>query len=52
MTRVKTVARFRMMTRYGKKIWLTEFAKCCTKDESEVIDFMKVRHEVLRHRRN
>ena len=28
--------------RYGKKIWLTEFAKCCTHDEEEVIDFMKV----------
>jgi len=27
--------------RYGKKIWLTEFAKCCTHDESEVIDFVK-----------
>jgi len=27
--------------RYGKKIWLTEFAKCCTHDEEEVIDFMK-----------
>ena len=29
--------------RYGKKIWLTEFAKCCTHDQSEVIDFMKVK---------
>jgi len=27
--------------RYGKKIWLTEFAKCCTRDENEVIDFVK-----------
>jgi len=27
--------------RYGKKIWLTEFAKCCTHDENEVIDFVK-----------
>ena len=28
--------------KYGKKIWLTEFAKCCTRDENEVINFMKV----------
>ena len=28
--------------RFGLKIWLTEFAKCCTKDETEVSDFMKV----------
>lgn len=27
---------------FGKKIWLTEFAKCCTKDENQVLDFMKV----------
>ena len=27
--------------RYGKKVWLTEFAKCCTRDEQEVIDFVK-----------
>jgi len=27
--------------RFGLKIWLTEFAKCCTKDETEVSDFMK-----------
>jgi len=27
--------------RYGKKIWLTEFAKCCTHDQNEVIDFVK-----------
>merc|ERR1712241_486130 len=27
--------------RYGKKIWLTEFAKCCTHDENEVIEFVK-----------
>jgi len=27
--------------RFGKKIWLTEFAKCCTKDENQVLDFMK-----------
>ena len=30
------------ISRYGKKIWLTEFAKCCTHEESEVIDFVKV----------
>ena len=30
--------------RYGRKIWLTEFAKCCTKDENEVLDFVKVYH--------
>ena len=29
--------------RFGLKIWLTEFAKCCTKDETEVSDFMKVK---------
>ena len=28
--------------RYGKKIWLTEFAKCCTRDKSEVEEFVKV----------
>ena len=28
--------------RYGRKVWLTEFAKCCTHDENEVIDFVKV----------
>ena len=27
--------------RYGKKIWLTEFAKCCTHDEDEIMDFVK-----------
>ena len=30
------------VSRYGKKIWLTEFAKCCTHDKNEVIDFVKV----------
>ena len=28
--------------RYGKKIWLTEFAVCCTRDEASVIEFAKV----------
>ena len=28
--------------RYGKKVWLTEFAKCCTHDENEIIEFVKV----------
>ena len=28
--------------RYGLKIWLTEFAKCCTRDEAEVLNFVKV----------
>ena len=28
--------------RYGKKIWLTEFAVCCTRDEQDVINFVKV----------
>jgi len=27
--------------RYGKQIWLTEFAKCCTHDVNEVLDFLK-----------
>jgi len=27
--------------RYGKKIWLTEFAKCCTRDKGEVETFVK-----------
>ena len=31
-----------MLVRYGKKIWLTEFAKCCTHEENEIIDFVKV----------
>ena len=26
--------------RYGKKIWLTEFAVCCTRDEAAVIEFV------------
>ena len=32
-----------LLFRYGKKVWLTEFAKCCTRDQDEVIDFVKVR---------
>jgi hypothetical protein len=31
-----------LYNRYGKKIWLTEFAKCCTRDQAEVETFMKV----------
>jgi len=30
-----------LYNRYGKKIWLTEFAKCCTRDKGEVETFMK-----------
>ena len=31
-----------LYNRYGKrKIWLTEFAKCCTTKLSEVEDFMR-----------
>jgi len=30
-----------LYNRYGKKIWLTEFAKCCTRDLKEVEDFAK-----------
>jgi len=30
-----------LYNRYGKKIWLTEFAMCCTHDENEIIDFVK-----------
>ena len=30
------------LLRYGRKVWLTEFAKCCTRDQDEVIDFVKV----------
>ena len=32
--------------RYGKKIWLTEFAVCCTRDEQDVINFVKVKSNV------
>ena len=32
--------------RYGKKIWLTEFAVCCTRDEEDVINFVKVKSNV------
>lgn len=31
-----------LYNRYGRKIWLTEFAKCCTRDQGEVETFMKV----------
>jgi len=30
-----------LYNRYGKKIWLTEFAKCCTHDFDEIVDFAK-----------
>jgi len=30
-----------LYNRYGKKIWLTEFAKCCTRSLQEVEDFVK-----------
>ena len=29
-------------SRYGRKIWLTEFAMCCTHDVKEVEDFVRV----------
>ena len=32
--------------RYGKKIWLTEFAVCCTREEEDVINFVKVKSNV------
>ena len=31
-----------LYNRYGKKIWLTEFAMCCTRHKWEVEKFMKV----------
>jgi len=30
-----------LYNRYGKKIWLTEFAKCCTRSQEEVDDFAR-----------
>ena len=30
-----------LYNRYGLKIWLTEFAVCCTHDQSDVINFAK-----------
>ena len=27
--------------RYGRKVWLNEFAVCCTREESVVTDFVK-----------
>merc|ERR1712038_787559 len=30
-----------LYNRYGRKIWLTEFAKCCTRDRGEVETFVK-----------
>ena len=30
-----------LYNRYGLKIWLTEFAVCCTHDQEEVINFAK-----------
>ena len=34
-----------LYNRYGKKIWLTEFAVCCTRDENAVIEFVKASWE-------
>ena len=34
------------ISRYGRKIWLTEFAVCCTHDQSKVTEFVKVRSHV------
>lgn len=31
----------RLYERYGKKIWLTEFALCCTRDEEAVVQFVQ-----------
>merc|ERR1719370_2756948 len=30
-----------LYNRYGRKIWLTEFAKCCTRGQGEVETFVK-----------
>merc|ERR1719188_2323908 len=30
-----------LYNRYGRKVWLTEFAKCCTRDVTQVENFMK-----------
>ena len=32
----------KLYKRYGRKVWLTEFAVCCTREESIVTDFVKV----------
>jgi len=38
----KVMDKLKMLhNRYGKKIWLTEFAKCCTRDKTEVEEFVK-----------
>ena len=42
MSCVVSVVTFCNTSRYGKKIWLTEFAKCCTHDENEIIEYAKV----------
>ena len=39
---LELVVQLLLVQRFGKKIWLTEFAKCCTHDENEIIDFVKV----------
>jgi len=31
----------KLYQRYGRKVWLTEFAVCCTRDEKVVTDFVK-----------
>ena len=33
---------FKLFDRYGRKIWLTEFAVANTHDKQKVIDFVKV----------
>merc|ERR1719334_649205 len=30
-----------LYNRYGRKVWLTEFAKCCTRDVTEIEEFAK-----------
>ena len=39
---VVSVVTFCITSRYGKKIWLTEFAKCCTHDENEIMEYARV----------
>ena len=33
--------------RYGKRIWLTEFAVCCTRDDAAVIEFVQARYSLV-----
>ena len=37
--------------RYGRKIWLTEFAMCCTHDVKEVEEFVRVLLELINLRK-